>query len=128
MAVMYTGGASRARRVLASRAGLRLGLFSYSIYLVHGPLLALVDEDILRKLHVSPLLTFAILLLVAVPVILVVCYAFHLMFEAPFLAHRDFGALRAIPGVDWVLARGDAVRSRRHGVATDVVAPQESAT
>ena len=74
------------------------------------------------------MLTFAILLLVAVPVILAVCYAFHLMFEAPFLAHRDFRALRAIPGVDWILARRDGIRSRRRSVATDVVAPQESAT
>ena len=129
MAVMYSGGAGQLRRVLGSRVGLRLGLFSYSIYLVHGPLLALADVKILRPLHMSPLLTFAILLLVAVPVILVVCYGFHLVFEAPFVARRDFGALRAMPGVDRLLARRATIAPRAVNAAgTEIVVPQESAS
>ena len=36
-------------------------------------------------MHLTPLVTFALLLVVGMPAILVVCYGFHLMFEAPFL-------------------------------------------
>jgi peptidoglycan/LPS O-acetylase OafA/YrhL len=127
MAVMYSGGAAQLRRVLGSRVGLRLGLFSYSIYLLHGPLLAVVDVKILRPLHVSSLLTFSLLLFVAVPVVLVICYGFHLMFEAPFVAHRDFSALRAMPGVEGLLARRRTIVPRAaNAPSTEIVAPQES--
>ena len=50
-----------------------------------------------RPLHLAPLVGFALLLTVGVPLILVVCYGFHLVFEAPFLHRRDAGALREMP-------------------------------
>lgn len=99
MAVMYGGGLPRVRRVLASRLGLFLGLFSYSIYLMHGPILGLFERFILNPMNAAPLARFAVLLFVAIPVVLVVCYGFYLMFEAPFLAHRDVSAFRAMPVV-----------------------------
>ena len=99
MAVMYGGGLPRLRRVLGSRLGLFLGLFSYSIYLMHGPILGLFESFILNPMNAPPLARFAVLLLVAIPVVLVICYGFYLMFEAPFLAHRDASAFRAMPVV-----------------------------
>jgi peptidoglycan/LPS O-acetylase OafA/YrhL len=98
LAVMHGGGAARARHILASPAALRLGLFSYSIYLLHGPLVGLIDVRVLAPFHLAPLVKFGLLLIIGIPVILVVCYGFHLMFEAPFLHRRDRGALLAIPG------------------------------
>jgi peptidoglycan/LPS O-acetylase OafA/YrhL len=77
--------------------GLFLGLFSYSIYLMHGPILGLFERFILNPMNAAPLARFAVLLFVAIPVVLVVCYGFYLMFEAPFLAHRDASAFRAMP-------------------------------
>jgi peptidoglycan/LPS O-acetylase OafA/YrhL len=97
MAVMYSGGGSRARSLLGSRAGLRLGLFSYSIYLLHAPLVGVLEQHVFGPLHLPALLTFALLLLVGLPVILVICYGFHLMFEAPFLRRRNMSALRTLP-------------------------------
>jgi peptidoglycan/LPS O-acetylase OafA/YrhL len=99
LAVLHAGGAPTARRLLASRAGLRLGLFSYSIYLIHGPVVGVVDRYAVSPLHLAPLATFAALLVAGLPVTLTACYGFHLMFEAPFLRYRDARAFREIPVV-----------------------------
>jgi hypothetical protein len=37
------------------------------------------------------------MIVVGMPVILACCWGFHLMFEAPFLRHRDMSALRDMP-------------------------------
>jgi peptidoglycan/LPS O-acetylase OafA/YrhL len=126
MAVMYGGGAPRTRRVLASRLALGLGLFSYSIYLLHGPLVGFADLEIIRPLHLAPLAAFATLLVVAVPVILVICYGFHLVFEAPFLHRRDIGALAEIPVLGKLRPRHRVVDSPSAG-RTDAVAAGELA-
>jgi peptidoglycan/LPS O-acetylase OafA/YrhL len=97
MAVMFTGGLPRVRRVFASRVAVTIGLFSYSIYLLHGPLVGLFYEKIFYPMHLAPLVTFALLLVVGIPTILIVCYGFHLIFEAPFLRCRGVGALRLMP-------------------------------
>ncbi|MGZ4181605.1 MAG: acyltransferase family protein [Solirubrobacteraceae bacterium] len=136
MAVMYAGGAARSRRLLASRPMLRLGLFSYSIYLLHGPFVGVMDLDIIRPLHLAPLVGFALLLTVGVPLILVVCYGFHLVFEAPFLHRRDAGALREIPIFGKLFRPRGRVASPSTGRpaspstarAADVVAVRESTT
>jgi hypothetical protein len=61
-------------------------------------------------------------------VVLVVCYGFYLMFEAPFLAHRDAGAFRAMPIVRaarWLLRR---LGSDRVPPAPEVAAPTTQAS
>jgi peptidoglycan/LPS O-acetylase OafA/YrhL len=88
MAVMFDGGFPRLRGALASRIGVTLGLFSYSIYLLHGPLVGLLDQEVFRPMHLAPPVTFGLLLVLGVPVIVVICYVFHLVFEAPFLRRR----------------------------------------
>ncbi len=107
MAAMFAGGFPRFRRLFSARVCVELGLFSYSIYLLHGPLVGLLRQDVFGPMHLSPLLTFAFLLVVGVPAILAVCYGFHLMFEAPFLRCRGVEALRLIPGVG-AISRGRA--------------------
>ncbi|MDQ6819580.1 MAG: acyltransferase [Actinomycetota bacterium] len=124
MALMHGGGAARARHVLASPVALRLGLFSYSIYLLHGPLVGLIDVGVLARFHLPPLAKFGLLLVIGIPVILVVCYGFHLMFEAPFLHRRDRGALLAIPGVG--LLRGRRQLARPASGGTEVAAAREA--
>jgi peptidoglycan/LPS O-acetylase OafA/YrhL len=97
MAAMFADGLPAVRRVFASRVAVTLGLFSYSIYLLHGPLVGLFYQKVFFPMHLAPLVTFALLLVVAVPTILVICYGFHLMFEAPFLKVRSVSALRLMP-------------------------------
>jgi peptidoglycan/LPS O-acetylase OafA/YrhL len=97
LALVHAGGVAQLRRVLASRLGLWLGLFSYSIYLIHDPIVGVLDKYAFGPMDLSPLATFGATLVLGLPVILALCYGFHLLFEAPFLRRRDFGALRTLP-------------------------------
>lgn len=97
LAVMHSGAGGPGRRLLSSRAAMRLGLFSYSIYLMHAPLVGVLAQHVFGPMHLPPLVTFGLLLAVGLPIILGLCYGFHLMFEAPFLRVRDRSALRAVP-------------------------------
>ena len=53
----------------------------------------------------------ALMLVVGVPVVLALCYGFHSLFEAPFLRHRDLGALRTCRSC--ATCRASAARRRR---------------
>jgi peptidoglycan/LPS O-acetylase OafA/YrhL len=97
LALMHAGGNAPARGVLASRAALWLGLFSYSIYLVHAPIVGVLHKYAFGPMDLSPLVTFGLTLAIGLPLILALCYGFHLLFEAPFLRHRDLSALRTLP-------------------------------
>lgn len=69
---------------LASSVFVRLGQFSYSLYLTHYPIIALLFLMIL-PLKLSPGALFIALLLLGVPAIFVTTYVFYRAFEQPFL-------------------------------------------
>ena len=69
---------------LESRPLMTLGAFSYSLYLVHFPVLIKM-QDILHKHGASHLAQFAVLLCVGAPLCLGLAYLFHLAFERPFM-------------------------------------------
>jgi peptidoglycan/LPS O-acetylase OafA/YrhL len=62
----------------------RIGVFSYSIYLVHAPLLHL-SWFMLLGLGLSDDLNFVLLAVVCLPLIVVASYYFHCVFERPFM-------------------------------------------
>jgi peptidoglycan/LPS O-acetylase OafA/YrhL len=97
LALMHGGGLAPARRVLASRLALFVGLFSYSIYLIHAPILALLLKYVFGPMDLSQLATFGVTLAFGLPLILAFTYGFHLAFEAPFLRNRSLSALRTLP-------------------------------
>ena len=70
-------------RFLSAPWLVRIGIFSYSLYLVHAPLLA-VFWFALRPLQLSPDVTFAILVLCS-PLVVGLAYGFHRLFERPFM-------------------------------------------
>ncbi len=72
-------------RLMESRPAVGLGTFSYSLYLVHAPVLALCQSAI-RPLHLPPTLGLGLMLAGGVPLALAVSYLFHLAFEKPFLS------------------------------------------
>lgn len=128
MAIMHGGGAARTRRLLASRPALKLGLFSYSVYLLHAPLVSVAEVKIVQPLHLAPLGAFTVMVVVAVPTIIVLCYGFHLVFEAPFLRRRDLSALREVPIFNKLLKRRPVVASTSGARVTDVVVTRETTT
>jgi peptidoglycan/LPS O-acetylase OafA/YrhL len=126
LAGMSSGGGHRGRRLLASRVGRRLGLFSYSIYLMHAPLVGVLAQHVFGPLHLTRLVTFTLLLAVGLPVIILLCYGFHLAFEAPFLEHRGWSALRALPIVQLFSASGRAALASTGPIPTEVAGSSEA--
>ncbi len=73
--------------ILESRWVMKLGAFSYSIYLTHSPVLS----GMLRLFQgqatsIDRILTLE--LLIGMPVLIVIAYGFHCVFERPFLNTR----------------------------------------
>jgi len=86
--------------LLGTRPVRSLGLFSYSLYLVHAPIVVIIARKFVAP-HVAPgLPAFWVTLAVAVPVSLVFARVFAAFFEIPFQRYRSWTALR------------DAVRAR----------------
>jgi len=69
---------------LASGALYRLGLFSYSLYLCHAPVIAVVHA-ITWHFRLSPLASLASQFFISVPLSVLVSYLFHCLFERPLL-------------------------------------------
>ena len=120
LVLLTLGGAARTRRVLSSRAALLLGGFSYSLYLMHGPLLRSFNRIFVRPQELDPLLAWSILLAVGLPIVILLCYGFHLVFERPFLHYRSLGALREMPLVRRLL------RARARPGVTSVPVPVQA--
>lgn len=87
---------SRLRRVLGWRPLVFVGGFSYSLYLVHAPLLQVLWQYDLRPLGLGQSQTFLLLALVGVPVIVGASYLFFLAFERPFLSRAHRARLGAV--------------------------------
>jgi peptidoglycan/LPS O-acetylase OafA/YrhL len=82
-------GGGHLRRVLAVRPLAFVGAFSYSLYLIHAPLLQTEWQYGLRPLHLGAPLTLALLTLVGVPLAVGTAYVFFLVCERPFLSARQ---------------------------------------
>lgn len=73
-------------RLLESRFMVGLGAFSYSLYLIHGPILAVLIALTRHRLDANQLTLF--MLVVGVPVTCAVSFLFYLLFERPVLHIR----------------------------------------
>ena len=62
-----------------------LGTISYSLYLIHAPLLQLFQQTLLMPHHITTLKAFVALVAVGVPSIIGVSYLFHMTCERPFM-------------------------------------------
>jgi peptidoglycan/LPS O-acetylase OafA/YrhL len=77
---MQQNSPSGVLRLLASRPLSRLGALSYSLYLIHFPLLALIHIP-LRKWGLSPDAAYLCLLATAVPISMLTAFLFSQIFE-----------------------------------------------
>ena len=78
----------RARTRLERPRLVALGGFSYSLYLVHAPLQHLIVEQVFWRVGLRTSLEFPALLFGGTPLIVAFAYAFHRVFERPFLPSK----------------------------------------
>ena len=90
-----TGAAtSRTRHLLEHKPLLSVGRFSYSLYLVHAPLLLVAWVFVVEPLDMPAGADLATMMGVVVPLIIAASYAFHVAVERPFIEHRSWADLR----------------------------------
>lgn len=61
-----------------------IGVFSYSLYLMHAPFQSILTQ-ILRAIGLNNDLYFVVILFPGIPIILGMTYLFHIIFERPFM-------------------------------------------
>ncbi|HEY2669891.1 MAG TPA: acyltransferase [Rugosimonospora sp.] len=85
-----------------------LGRFSYSLYLIHLPIVVVVSRDLAGP-HVAPgLPAFWVTLGAALPISLVTAWAFSRVFELPFQRYRSWVPLWAAAKAGWARLRRPA--------------------
>ena len=87
LAGLATGQPTPLRRLLDSRPIRELGLSSYSLYLIHEPIVVFVYKRIVaeRFHHGTP--AFLVMVALVLPVTIVLARVFAYVFERPFLRH-----------------------------------------
>jgi peptidoglycan/LPS O-acetylase OafA/YrhL len=94
LAALAAGHAKHLMRLLDSRPLRKLGLSSYSLYLLHGPIVVVVYEKfVARRFHTGPV-AFLVTAALAVPLAIVLARIFAAAFETPFMGHRTRRAPR----------------------------------
>lgn len=93
---LAVGRAGGFASLLSGRPLVAIGAFSYSIYLIHAPILWLVWHFLVSPMDLAPLPTLAALLAAATPIVLATCWVFYLVFERPFLTRRSWAAWREV--------------------------------
>jgi peptidoglycan/LPS O-acetylase OafA/YrhL len=102
-------------RLLRARPFRRLGSFSYSLYLVHAPIVTAVSHFAVAPYLPPGVPRLLVTLALALPAALLFAHVFAAVFELPFQRHRSWPALRAAlatrtkrrPGADGDTADGD---------------------
>jgi peptidoglycan/LPS O-acetylase OafA/YrhL len=92
--VLFLDASTRRHRlshVLSWPPLVAVGLFSYSLYLIHAPLLHACYLLLHPAFHPSPTVMF-LLLIACIPLIVATAYGFHRLFERPFMHAREQGA------------------------------------
>jgi len=78
-------GVNPLNRALSWNPLVAVGLFSYSIYLLHAPLLQLIWQYGLASWHLAPVPLLLVLAVIGVPLIVAASYIFSTGCERPFL-------------------------------------------
>jgi peptidoglycan/LPS O-acetylase OafA/YrhL len=72
-----------------------LGSFSYSLYLIHAPIVVAIYELVVAPHVAHGVPALLVMLAIAVPVSVVAARLFAAVFEIPFQRHRSWSALKA---------------------------------
>ncbi|WP_416985062.1 acyltransferase family protein [Streptomyces sp. T028] len=101
IAAVATGRSAVLTRILTSRPLQGLGGFSYSLYLIHLPLVMAVIRRVAPHFVSSGLPTFWFTLIVALPVSLLGAWLFAQLFEMPFKRNRSWKSVIALGRSYW---------------------------
>jgi peptidoglycan/LPS O-acetylase OafA/YrhL len=98
LAALASGRPASLLRLLESRPIRSLGLSSYSLYLIHAPIVVVVYEKIVVGRVAPGVPAFLVSLVLTLPLSIVLARLFASVFETPFLRHRSsFWVLRRQP-------------------------------
>ncbi|WP_030924618.1 acyltransferase family protein [Streptosporangium amethystogenes] len=95
LAAVATGRPALLVRLLDLRPIRALGSFSYTLYLIHAPIVVAVHQLVVTPRVPAGLPAFLVALALAIPVTLLVARLFAAVFELPFQRHRSRAALLA---------------------------------
>jgi peptidoglycan/LPS O-acetylase OafA/YrhL len=96
--LFVTGGGTTVpltARLLSLRPIVTLGTFSYSLYLIHGPLI-MVAAAALARVHAGTALS-ALVYSALIPLVVALAYAFYRVAERPFLSPEFRAAIELAP-------------------------------
>ncbi len=105
---------SLSQRLLESRTLVTLGIFSYSIYLVHNPIQGLVNLETLH-INMSADARLAMMLVVVTPFAVLCSYGFYLLFERKFMRMKT----RVVSVARPAFSSAPAITDGELGRATD---------
>jgi peptidoglycan/LPS O-acetylase OafA/YrhL len=95
LAFLAGGPGGRLRRALEVGPLVSVGHYSYSLYLIHAPLLLVAWLYVVKPLDLGTGGSFAVMVFAVGPLILLTSYGFHRCVERPFLEHRSLRSLYA---------------------------------
>ncbi|WOX10401.1 acyltransferase [Streptomyces sp. N50] len=95
IAAVATGQPAFLVRLLTTRPLQRLGDFSYSLYLIHLPIVLVVIRRVAPHVVAPGLHTFCFTLLLGLPVSVLTAWLFSQIFELPFKRNRSWKSLMA---------------------------------
>lgn len=84
------------RRVFEWRPLVKIGLWSYSIYLIHSPILGALNIYLIR-FDLSTRINWLVLVFVGIPIALAISYLFYLLVEKHFITSHQKRALADKP-------------------------------
>jgi peptidoglycan/LPS O-acetylase OafA/YrhL len=90
LAALATGRPAPLLRLLDSRPIRSLGLSSYSLYLIHGPIVIVVYEEFVAQWFPHGVPAFLLTVVLVVPLTIAFARLFAAVFEAPFLRQRTW--------------------------------------
>jgi peptidoglycan/LPS O-acetylase OafA/YrhL len=81
--------------LLSTRPVRSLGSFSYSLYLIHLPIIMVISRRIATHYFERGMPAFWFTLIIGVPISVIAAWIFSMIFELPFQRHRSWKALVA---------------------------------
>jgi len=92
--IVWGGPAGITKSILQWGPLYLVGTFSYSLYLLHAPVIQIVWQWVIRPLHLHALAAFITLVAIALPACIAIAWIFFLAFQRPFMSSRQKTAVR----------------------------------